>query len=86
MIRVDITLDSFITGEKSHLGTLVIYNDGTSKDPQIGNYVVMTGRRGQDLVAAIHRKPQRKSEVKEHRRQALSVWTLVAKALKALEY
>ncbi len=79
MIRIPIELDRFGLGkEKYILGTLCIANDGTSSDPNVGDYRVwMLGKNGRVI---------RKGEVKRHRRKSLPVGTLVRKALEAMNY
>jgi hypothetical protein len=47
MIRVTLELISARTGETSHLGTIVIANDGESPDPSIGHYNACLSKRGQ---------------------------------------
>ena len=79
MIRIPIELDRYGLGkEKSILATLVITNDGSSSNPDIGDYkVYMLGKHGRVI---------RKGEVKQHRRRSLPVGTLVRKALEAMNY
>lgn len=86
MIVVTVTLISAVTHKHSELGHMVIYNDGTSDNPEIGNYVVKLARKHQTLGSTVSDEPLRSGEVKGHRRQALSIWALVSKALKAVRF
>lgn len=80
MIRVTIQLESAISSTRdAHLGTLIIANDGTSKNLARGNYqVMMFGKTG--------RHPIRRARVENHARNAHPVGTLIRKALEALNY
>lgn len=75
MILVKLELHSAITGKVTPLGTMVIANDGTGSR-ESGNYIAglvsKDGRRG------------RQAKIAGHRRLSLSIWVLVAKALRAL--
>lgn len=83
MILVRIELHSAVTGQASEIGRMVICNDGTGS-PKRGNYSVALGRRGITDTRAILAAPQRRGEVKLFPRVSLSVWVLVARALKAI--
>lgn len=78
MIVVKVELHSAITGQISEIGRMHITNDGSSDNVRRGNYNVSLMRRGTtDQV-------QRRSRVEKFPRLALSVWVLVARALKNL--
>jgi hypothetical protein len=81
MLVVKVELHSAIDGHVEELGRMLIANDGSSHDPEQGNYKVFLGRRGSSLNAAIYKRPQREGVVRGHRRLSYSVWRLVAKAL-----
>lgn len=85
MIVVKIELHSAITGQVSELGRMIIANDGTDRSHTTGNYNVRLGRKGVVDNSEIYNKPQRKGKVLNHRRLALSIWVLVAKALKSVK-
>lgn len=80
VIVIKVELHSAITGNTTELGRMIIANDGEQGNGSLGDYVVKLGRKGQSDVQ-IWKKPQREGAVKGHRRLALSVWNLVAKAL-----
>ena len=62
--------------EKAYeLGRMCISNDGTSKDPKIGNYNVKVMRRG------TKDKVQRTGTVENYPRKAYPVWELVKRAI-----
>lgn len=80
MIVVTIKLVSAIDGTTKTLGRMNISNDGKVSDPNIGDYDV-----------EIMRKPNftsvtKRGRVEGHRRLKLTVWHLVAKALKGMGY
>ncbi len=79
MIIVSVHLVSAITGRTTTLGQMSITNDGTSNDPKRGSYEVEVYRKGTLKV-------QRAGRVENHARLALSVWSLVAKALKSVRF
>lgn len=83
MIVVRVELWSAITGEKSELARMHICNDGGTE--RICNYQVETlhGRSTEQLNKG---QVQRKGAVIGHRRLALHVWHLVAKALISVGY
>lgn len=81
MIVVEVKLLSAITGRETQLGRMVINNDGDHEEhPRKGNY---SGR--------VLRKPDfhritRRGEVKDHPRMQQTIWSLVGKMLKNMEY
>lgn len=80
MIVVKVELHSARTGDVTELGKMIIANDGTQGNGSVGDYDVKVGRKGQTDIQ-LWQKPQRVGKVLGHRRLALSIWTLVAKAL-----
>lgn len=85
MIVVKVELHSYNTGKVTELGRMHISSDGGLASDEVGNYDVKLGRKGQD-DEAIYQKPQRTGRVEGHRRLALSVWVLVAKALASVGF
>lgn len=75
MIVIKVELHSAITKQVTHLGTMHISNDGTG-DMKYGNYWI-------GLITK-NFKVGRAAYVKKHNRAGLSVWVLIAKAIKAL--
>ena len=86
MIVVKVELIPMGIGEPQEIGRLVITNDGSQGNGDIGDYVVKLGRRGQMNSNDIYRKPQREGDVKGHRRKALPIWSLVVKALASVGF
>lgn len=85
MIVVKIELHTFGKPIRP-LGLMVISNDGTSKDPERGSYLVQVGSKRQaqrNDIQAVRTHPLRIGRVLHHPRQALNVWRLIARALKA---
>jgi len=62
---------------KKEIGRMTITNDGTSDNPNIGNYIVKIFRKGS--LGTV----QRESRVTGHRRKADPVWKLVRVALES---
>ena len=87
MIVVKVELHSAITGQQSEIARMVIDNIGG--DETRGDYRCRT-YRGRDerslTLAMLRNNTTREARVHGHRRLALHVWHLVAKALIALEY
>ncbi len=79
MILIRVELHSAVTGKVTEIGRMKLTNDG-SGDLKTGNYDVYLMRRGTTD------KVQRTGRVEKHARKALSIWTLVSKALKAVEF
>lgn len=75
MITVKVELHSAITGETTHLGTLVIANDGTGT-AALRNYDA--------ALLTKDMKRGRKVKVLNHPSPRVSVWLLVGKAIRAL--
>lgn len=75
MIVVKIELHSAITKKITHLGSMIITNDGTG-DAKFGNYWI-------SLITKNFNKG-RIAQVLKHNRNGLSIWILLAKAIKAL--
>lgn len=87
MIIVRVELHSAITGEKQELARMMIDNIGGTVTT--GNYRARTyrGRDQGSLDAAMAiNKVTREGQVLGHRRLALHVWHLVAKALSGMGY
>ncbi len=83
MIIVSVLLLSARTGEATELARMKICNEGGTET--MGNYGCETlhGRSTEQLAEG---RVQRSGKVRGHRRQALHVWHLVAKALTAMGY
>jgi len=86
MIVVKVELVPHGIGTQIELGRMVIANDATRDNGPLVDYVVKLGRKGQANSNAVYRKPQRFGVIKEHKRLALSVWVLVAKALASVGF
>lgn len=86
MIVVRVELVPHGIGTPVELGRMVIANDATQGNGPLGDYVVKLGRKGQTNSNNVYRKPQRVGVVKGHKRLALSVWVLVAKALASVGF
>ena len=84
MIVIKIELHSARTKEITLLGSMVIANDGTSKDHKRGNYLVGVANKkdAADLKLAMSR-PLRTGVVKDFPRLSYNVWRLVLRALKS---
>lgn len=77
MIVVKVELHSAITGEVRTIAKAEIANEGTGSKT-VGNYTArFMGRRG---------TVNRIGHVTGHRRLALSVWSLIRKALEGVDY
>lgn len=87
MIVVKVELIPWGIGEPRELGRMVIMNDGSLPgNGPLGNYEVRLGRKGTTDSRRIIERPVRRGQVKEHRRHAETVWSLVGKALRAVGY
>jgi len=86
MIVIKVELHSAVTGQVTELGRMIIANDGKQGNGSIGDYNVYVGRKGETDDYKICITPQRHGNVKGHRRHALSVWTLVRKALDSVGF
>lgn len=89
MIVVKVELHSAISGRVTELARMLICNDGKAswQDKGLGTYNVFTGRKsGPTDARSIMSNPIRSAIVTSHRRLNLHVWTLVGKALQALDY
>lgn len=87
MIIVKVELHSAVTGKKTELARMMIDNIGG--DTQRGDYRARTfrGRSEEELnKAMVKRTTTREGRVLGHRRLALHVWHLVAKALASMDY
>jgi hypothetical protein len=87
MIIVRVELYSAVTGEVTELARMGIHNIGGSVEKR--NYGVMTwrGRSKRALDRAMTSAlVTRKGEVKDHPSEAVHIWYLVAKALRACGY
>jgi hypothetical protein len=62
---------------KKEIGRMTITNDGTSDNPNIGNYIVRIFRKGSTETV------QREAPVTDYRRKTEPVWKLVRLALEA---
>ena len=83
MIVVRVELWSAITGKVTEIARAEICNVGGSAE--IGDYETRS-LRGRSATAFAQRTIQRRGKVTGHRRKALHVWNLVAKALLAMGY
>lgn len=83
MLVVKVELHSAVTGQVTELGRTYIWNDGTSKIRERGNYKAAVCRKGSyDPAAAIREgKALRYGEVKDYPRLSYNVWRLVSRAL-----
>lgn len=87
MIVVKVELHSAITGQRTELARMMIDNIGG--DTKVGDYRARTyrGRSEQTLDQAMRNgTTTREGRVLGHRRLALHVWHLVAKALTGMGY
>lgn len=84
MIVVEVKLISAITGRETLLGSAIIANDGTSRDPKKGDYDVKVARKPDagDLKK-VWAKPLRTGRVENYPRLAFNMWRLVIRALAA---
>lgn len=78
MIVVKVELHSAQTGKATEIGKMFIVNDGKGSKRR-RNYIVAVTRRRNSCVV------QRRGEVKNHPSLSVSVWTLVRKALQAVD-
>lgn len=87
MLIVKVELHSAITGKKTEIARMMIDNIGG--DETRGDYRcrIYRGRDKRALTSAMLRNSTvREGRVLGHRRLALHVWHLVAKALAAMDY
>lgn len=84
MIVVRVELWSAITGAKTEIARMQIYNDGTGSATR-GNYdgVTFRGRGSVQLNRCVRSHSGR---VEGYARQARHIWNLVAIMLRAMEY
>lgn len=86
MIIVRVELKSARDGSTTELARMHISNAGSFElSRRIGNYIVQT-LRARGSHALDRRVVQREGFVKGHKREALHVWHLVAKALASVGY
>jgi hypothetical protein len=85
MIVVKVELWSAVDGSKQELARMSIDNIGCSANMQVGDYRTRT-MRGRSTAQLDRWQVQREGKVVGHRRLALHVWNLVAKALVGLGY
>lgn len=85
MIVVKVELHSARTGLTTELGRMLISNDGTGTTTT-GNYDVRVAKKGVTDNQKIRQKPQRQGRVVGHKRQSLSIWSLVARALQSVRF
>lgn len=78
MIRVTVELISARTGEKSHLGTMLIANYGTASD---GSGDASVGNYDATLLGKAHQR-WRRARVTDFPRKRLLVWDLMFRVLK----
>lgn len=90
MIVVRVELWSAVNGRVTELARMVVDNHGVSEDGKVGDYRTRTYRgRDKDTLHAAMVKGgpvTREGKVLGHRRQALHVWNLIAKALTNMGY
>jgi len=79
VLVVKVELHSAITGKVTKIAQMVIANDGTGDDKK-GNYWCKTFRKNSETAV------NRRGEVEDHPRLRNSVWNLVYKCLKSMEY
>lgn len=85
MLVLKLELHKFGNGEIVELGRMIIANDGGG-DMHTGNYDVRLGRKGCQDHRQIYTKPVRQGRVENHKRLAENVWSLVGKALRAINF
>lgn len=86
MIVVRVELHSAVTGQVTEIGKMIISNDGTSNDPDVGSYDVRLGRRGDTDIMKVYHHPQREGRVVGHQRLKKPVWALVSRALASVGF
>jgi hypothetical protein len=89
MIVVRVELWSAIDGSQRELARMMIDNQGCSEDGKVGDYGARTyrGRSKDQLDVAMRRATvTRSGKVLGHKRLALHIWHLVAKALTGMGY
>lgn len=84
MIVVKVELVSAVTGQTTLLGSAIIANDATSRDPKKGSYDVKVARKPDagDLKR-VWARPLRTGRVENYPRLAFNMWRLVIRALAA---
>lgn len=85
MIIVRVELHSAITHEVTELARMKIWNDGTSRSEEIGNYLAET-YRWRDRAALDRAVMQRHAAVVNFPKKARHVWNLVALLLMEMRY
>jgi hypothetical protein len=81
MIVVKIELHSARTGKVTELGRMLITNDGTSDNPDRGNYDIKLGRKGQDSTLEVYQKPFKIARIENYPRKSYPVWELIKRAV-----
>ena len=93
MIVVKVELHSARTGKVENIGELIIANDGRGSASR-GNYDGWILRRGgkgalynrfRDIIKG-RRKAVRTGRVEDYAREENTIWYLIAKMLKAMDY
>jgi hypothetical protein len=79
MIVIRVEMHSAITGKVSEIAKMIIANDGSIEADSRGNYWCKTYRKDSGAVS-------RQGTVFNYPRKSRHVWSLVARALKAMEY
>lgn len=84
MIVVEVKLISAVDGRETLLGSAIIANDATSRDPKKGSYDVKVARKPDagDL-RKVWNRPLRTGRVEDYPRLAFNMWRLVIRALAA---
>jgi hypothetical protein len=85
VIRVRVELCSANDGSVREIARMEIANDGGKRADDVANYIVRT-LRGRDTKALERHEVNRSGRVMGHRKNALHVWHLVAKALNKMGY
>jgi hypothetical protein len=80
MIRITVELISVCTGDTTKLGEMYHHYRCASHNKNIGHYI------GRILRSPKFTFIQREETVRDHRRNALTIWYLVAKMLKNMGY
>lgn len=85
MIIVKVELHSAITRQVTELARMKICNDGTSPNPNFGNYKAQTfiGRSTEQLNKET---PSKMTEINHWPKERLHVWNLICKALRQMGY
>lgn len=85
MIIVSVKLLSAVDGSCKELARMTICNNGKPTTTKKHNYIAKT-LRGRSTTALDKFITQRKTKIKNHPRDSVHIWNLVAKALTKMGY